>query len=139
MVALIQAGGGSAKAATGIEDAIAVLDFGGFVDAFAQAFRGDREVGDRSVGLVGVGLVAPVDVGSEGVDRWAIVPGDRVEDHVEVGKFDVHAGDSLWGSRPIAKCYQDFGVSVDTIVGVETIRAYQNRKEVGLLNGLVLF
>jgi hypothetical protein len=58
-------------------------------------------------------------VGAEGVDRRAIVPGDRVEDHVEVGKFDVHAGDSLWGSRPIAKCYQDFGVSVDTIVGVE--------------------
>jgi hypothetical protein len=34
-------------------------------------------------------------VGSEGVDRRAIVPGDRVEDHIEVGKFDVHGGDSL--------------------------------------------
>jgi hypothetical protein len=67
-------------------------------------------------------------VGAEGVDRRAIVPGDRVEDHVEVGKFDVHAGDSLWGSRPIAKCYQDFGVSVDTVIGARAIKTRPTEK-----------
>ena len=104
MVALVEAGGGSAEAAACIEDAIAVLDFGGFVDAFAQAFRGDREVGDRSVGLIGFWPVAPVDVGAEGVDRRAIVPGDRVEDHVEVGKFDVHWVSRLARALWVAKC-----------------------------------
>jgi hypothetical protein len=42
-------------------------------------------------------------MGSEGVDRWAIVPGDRVEDHIEVGKFDIHGG-RLAGASLVAKC-----------------------------------
>jgi hypothetical protein len=43
-------------------------------------------------------------VGSEGVDRRAIVPGDRVEDHVEVGKFDVHGVVCLARASLVAKC-----------------------------------